>query len=138
MYRRKHDDRKVSDAEITKESRNTKVGAYQKIMLDVLNPIIEAMEKKYSCMLPFMVDKHGNSRRTRPVICGFLMDIPEVNVCAGKTQNHSNMRNLSTREQNILGEGHFGEKSGDILPRTYVHLKECNAKHPQIRCGPIS
>lgn len=127
-YRQRHSQRKVTDAEISKESRNTKVLAYQKIILDVLGPIIESMEKKDSFLLPVMIDKHGDSRRVRPVLCGLLMDIPEVNVCAGKTQNHSNMRRLATREQNFSCEGHFGLKSGDILPRTFVHLRAMQRK----------
>ena len=127
-YRQRHSDRKVTDAEISKESRNTKVLAYQKIMLDVLGPIIEAMEVKDSRWLPVMIDKHGGSRCVRPALCGVLVDIPEANMWAGKTQNHSNMRRLATREQNFLCEGHFGFKSGDILTRTFMHMREMQHK----------
>ena len=108
----------------------------------MLDRILKVMETMDPYLLPVIQDKLGDYRRARFVIIGFLMDIPEVNLCEGKLQNHSNMRTVATRAQNFSFKGHFGLQHEDILSRTYDHTHHLqrNGSHEKLvnGCNMIS
>jgi len=141
-YRRQNTGKKITAEEIAKACRVAKVLLYSLAMIDLLDPILRVMETTDPYLLPVVQDKYGDYRRVRFVIVGFLMDIPEVNLCAGKLQNHSNMRTVATRVQNFSGKGHFGFQDEDILPRTYDHMRylQRNSQHEKLinGCNMIS